>query len=61
MVFDSGTAFAESDADDEYERSNRSTPILTADCEAAFTDSEGFSSSNGHTPTTYAQRYECLR
>ncbi|TQS38686.1 hypothetical protein Golomagni_00803 [Golovinomyces magnicellulatus] len=52
MAFDSGTAYAESDADDEYERSLRYSPVITTDSEASPTDSEGLSSNN-HTPTTY--------
>jgi protein STE50 len=42
----SGTAYAESDADDEYERAP------ATDSEASPTDSDGLSS-NEHTPTTY--------
>lgn len=50
----SGTAYAESDADDEYERSvHDSSPLL--DSEASPTDSDGLSSSE-HTPTTYGAR-----
>ena len=45
----SGTAYAESDADDEYERS------VHLDSETSPTDSEGLSS-NEHTPTTYGAR-----
>ncbi len=53
MSFESGTAYAESDADDEYERSlHASSPLLATDDEASPTDSEGVSS-NEHTPTTY--------
>lgn len=53
MAFQSGTAYAESDADDEYERSvHDSSPVLEIDSEASPTDSEG-PSSNEHTPTTY--------
>ena len=51
MAFESGTAYPESDADDEYERSVAdSSPVLASDSEA--TESEGLSS-NEHTPTTY--------
>jgi hypothetical protein len=51
MAFESGTAYPESDADDEYERSVAdSSPVLASDSEA--TESEAFSS-NEHTPTTY--------
>lgn len=52
MAFESGTAYPESDADDEYERSvHDSSPVLATDSEA--TDSEP--SSNEHTPTTYGK------
>ncbi|QSZ37028.1 hypothetical protein DSL72_009120 [Monilinia vaccinii-corymbosi] len=48
MAFESGTAYPESDADDEYERSvHNSSPVLANDSE----DSDGLSS-NEHTPTT---------
>ena len=51
MAFESGTAYPESDADDEYERSvHGSSPVQ--DSEASPTDSDGLSS-NEHTPTTY--------
>ncbi|KAI9737667.1 MAG: Adaptor for signal transduction [Claussenomyces sp. TS43310] len=54
MAFESGTAYPESDADDEYERSvHDSSPILAEDSEASPTDSE--LSSNEHTPTTYGK------
>ncbi|PQE15595.1 kinase regulator ste50 protein [Rutstroemia sp. NJR-2017a BBW] len=50
MAFESGTAYPESDADDEYERSvHNSSPVLANDSDA---DSDGLSSSE-HTPTTY--------
>jgi len=53
MAFESGTAYPESDADDEYERSvHDSSPVLATDSEASPTDSDGLSS-NEHTPTTY--------
>jgi hypothetical protein len=56
MAFESGTAYPESDADDEYERSVHDTsPLLATDSEASPTDSEG-PSSNEHTPTTYGAR-----
>ncbi|KAI1504258.1 hypothetical protein F5X99DRAFT_416775 [Biscogniauxia marginata] len=56
MNFDSGTAYAESDADDEYERSlHTSSPLLATDSEISPTDSEGRSSTE-HTPTTYGHR-----
>lgn len=49
-AFESGTAYPESDADDEYERSlHDSSPVLATDSEAS-PSSEGFSS-NDHTPT----------
>lgn len=49
-AFESGTAYPESDADDEYERSlHDSSPVLATDDEAS-PSSEGFSS-NDHTPT----------
>ncbi|RFU28858.1 hypothetical protein B7463_g7475, partial [Scytalidium lignicola] len=52
-AFESGTAYPESDADDEYERSvHDSSPVLATDDEASPTDSEE-PSSNEHTPTTY--------
>ncbi|KAI0481033.1 hypothetical protein GGR56DRAFT_301899 [Xylariaceae sp. FL0804] len=56
MNFDSGTAYAESDADDEYERSlHTSSPVLATDSEISPTDSDGPSSTE-HTPTTYGHR-----
>lgn len=56
MSFDSGTAYAESDADDEYERSlHTGSPVLVTDSEISPTDSEGRSSTE-HTPTTYGHR-----
>lgn len=54
MNFDSGTAYAESDADDEYERDiHDSSPIDATDAEASPTESEPLSE---HTPTTYGYR-----
>lgn len=54
MDFGSGTAYAESDADDEYERSvAASSPVH--DGETSPIDSE-LPSSNEHTPTTYGHR-----
>ncbi|PFH55296.1 hypothetical protein XA68_10170 [Ophiocordyceps unilateralis] len=54
MSFDGGTAYAESDADDEYERSiGDRSPV--GDSEASPIDSEP-STSAEHTPTTYAHR-----
>ncbi|KAH8599590.1 hypothetical protein B0O99DRAFT_610791 [Bisporella sp. PMI_857] len=56
MAFESGTAYPESDADDEYERSlHDSSPVLATDDEASPTTSDGLSS-NEHTPTTYGAR-----
>ncbi|KAI1274747.1 protein kinase regulator Ste50 [Xylaria sp. FL0933] len=56
MNFDSGTAYAESDADDEYERSlHTASPVLATDSEISPTDSDGRSSTE-HTPTTYGHR-----
>lgn len=56
MAFESGTAYPESDADDEYERSvHDSSPILQTDDEGSPTDDEGMSSQE-HTPTTYGKR-----
>jgi protein STE50 len=53
MAFESGTAYPESDADDEYERSvHASSPVLATDDEGSPSESEG-PSSNEHTPTTY--------
>ncbi|KAG5975605.1 hypothetical protein E4U55_007637 [Claviceps digitariae] len=54
MSFDGGTAYTESDADDEYERSmGAHSPV--GDSEASPIDSE-LSTSTEHTPTTYGQR-----
>ncbi|KAL2760894.1 hypothetical protein ACRALDRAFT_1066686 [Sodiomyces alcalophilus JCM 7366] len=56
MNFESGTAYAESDADDEYERSvAASSPVMATDSEASPIDSD-MPSSNEHTPTTYGHR-----
>lgn len=57
MNFDSGTAYAESDADDEYEERSvaASSPVLRNDHELSPIDSE-IPSSNEHTPTTYGHR-----
>ncbi|KAK8147925.1 Adaptor for signal transduction [Beauveria asiatica] len=53
MAFESGTAYAESDADDEYERSmGGHSPV--GDSEASPIDSE-LSTSAEHTPTTYGR------
>jgi hypothetical protein len=54
MSFDGGTAYAESDADDEYERSmGDHSPITNS--EHSPIDSE-LSTSAEHTPTTYGHR-----
>jgi len=54
MNFDTGTAYAESDADDEYERSvHTGSPLHPNDGD--MTDSEGGNSTE-HTPTTYGRR-----
>jgi hypothetical protein len=54
MSFDGGTAYAESDADDEYERSmGEHSPV--GDSEMSPIDSEQ-STSAEHTPTSYAHR-----
>lgn len=55
MKFDSGTAYAESDADDEYERDmHGSSPIDATDVETSPIDSDPPSAE--HTPTTYGYR-----
>ncbi|KAJ4408448.1 Mitogen-activated protein kinase adapter protein MST50 [Neurospora sp. IMI 360204] len=55
MNFDSGTAYAESDADDEYERDiHGSSPIDHTDVEHSPIDSGPPSAE--HTPTTYGYR-----
>ena len=55
MKFDSGTAYAESDADDEYERDmHGSSPIDATDVETSPIDSGP--PSTEHTPTTYGYR-----
>ena len=55
MNFDSGTAYAESDADDEYEREFLdSSPIDQTDAEQSPIDSDP--PSNEPTPTTYGYR-----
>ena len=56
MSFDNGTAYAESDADDEYERSMGDVSPV-GDSEASPIDSElSASTSAEHTPTTYGHR-----
>jgi hypothetical protein len=54
MSFEGGTAYAESDADDEYERSMGDVSPV-GDSEASPIDSE-LSTSAEHTPTSYAHR-----
>lgn len=52
MSFSHGTAYPESDADDEYERElHESSPIDATDDALSPTDSDPHS--NEHTPTTY--------
>lgn len=53
MNFQSGTAYAESDADDEYDI-QESSPIDATDASISPTDSDP--PSNEHTPTTYGYR-----
>jgi protein STE50 len=54
MAFESGTAYPESDADDEYERSvHDSSPVQATDDEASGSESGG--SGSEHTPTTYGR------
>lgn len=67
MAFQSGTAYPESDADDEYERSLHGTsPVLaTDDEEGSITESEELDDSNEHTPTypghdTESQLPDCI-
>lgn len=55
MSFDGGTAYAESDADDEYERGSMGEHSPVGDSEHSPIDSE-LSTSAEHTPTTYGQR-----
>ncbi|KAK4169401.1 protein STE50 [Cladorrhinum sp. PSN259] len=54
MNFDSGTAYAESDADDEYERDIHGSSPIQTDAENSPIDSD--SPSAEHTPTTYGYR-----
>ncbi|KAK0630680.1 mapkkk cascade protein kinase regulator ste50 [Bombardia bombarda] len=55
MNFGSGTAYAESDADDEYERDiHGSSPVDHTDVETSPIDSDP--PSNEHTPTSYGYR-----
>ncbi|KAK4140515.1 uncharacterized protein C8A04DRAFT_14884 [Dichotomopilus funicola] len=51
MNFDSGTAYAESDADDEYERDIHGSSPIATDVENSPIDSDPPSAE--HTPTTY--------
>lgn len=54
MNFDSGTAYAESDADDEYERDVHGSSPIATDVETSPIDSDPPSAE--HTPTTYGYR-----
>jgi hypothetical protein len=54
MNFDSGTAYAESDADDEYERDVHGSSPIATDAETSPIDSDPPSAE--HTPTTYGYR-----
>lgn len=54
MNFDSGTAYAESDADDEYERDMHGSSPIPTDVEGSPIDSDPPSAE--HTPTTYGYR-----
>jgi hypothetical protein len=54
MNFDSGTAYAESDADDEYERDIHGSSPIATDVENSPIDSDP--PSTEHTPTTYGYR-----
>ncbi|AEO57920.1 hypothetical protein MYCTH_2304698 [Thermothelomyces thermophilus ATCC 42464] len=54
MNFDSGTAYAESDADDEYERDIHGSSPIATDVETSPIDSDPQSAE--HTPTTYGYR-----
>ena len=54
MNFDSGTAYAESDADDEYERDMHNSSPIATDLETSPIDSDPPSAE--HTPTTYGYR-----
>jgi hypothetical protein len=58
MAFESGTAYPESDADDEYERSvHASSPVQVTDDDSVDSGSEDDESGSGseHTPTTYGR------
>lgn len=55
MSFQQGTAYAESDADDEYERDiHDSSPIDATESEISPTETDPLSAE--HTPTTYGYR-----
>ncbi|KAL2128795.1 hypothetical protein VTI74DRAFT_8659 [Chaetomium olivicolor] len=54
MNFESGTAYAESDADDEYERDIHGSSPTATDVETSPIDSDP--PSTEHTPTTYGYR-----
>lgn len=56
MVFEGGTAYPESDADDEYERSvHDNSPVLDTDGDETESEGSGGQTSNEHTPTTYGR------
>ena len=56
MKFEGGTAYPESDADDEYERSvHDSSPVLATDDDETESEGTGGRTSNEHTPTTYGR------
>lgn len=56
MAFESTPAYAESDADDEYERSvHASSPVLATDDEGSEEEEDGSEDGNEHTPTTYGR------
>ncbi|PSS00959.1 SAM domain-containing protein [Coniella lustricola] len=55
MGFNQGTAYAESDADDEYERDLHETSPVDA-TDASFSPTDSDPPSNEHTPTTYGYR-----
>src|SRR3954447_16645994 len=56
MNFDSGTAYAESDADDEYERDIHGSSPIDADATDVELDVDSDPPSAEHTPTTYGYR-----
>ncbi|KAL2260504.1 hypothetical protein VTK26DRAFT_5448 [Humicola hyalothermophila] len=59
MNFDAGTAYAESDADDEYERDIHGSSPIATDVENSPIDSDPPSAE--HTPTTYGYRSSAER